>query len=47
MTKQNIVVVGAGYSGVAATKYMAKKFKKDEDVSITLIDLSYHDDRTS
>src|SRR5699024_8981795 len=43
MTKQNIVVVGAGYSGVAATKYMAKKFKKDEDVSITLIDRhSYH-----
>lgn len=43
MTKKNIVVVGAGYSGVAATKYMAKKLKKDNDVNITLIDRhSYH-----
>lgn len=37
MTKQNIVVVGAGYAGVSATKYLAKKLKK-EDVTITLID---------
>lgn len=28
MAKQNIVVVGAGYAGVSATKFMAKKFKK-------------------
>jgi NADH dehydrogenase len=43
MTKQNIVVVGAGYAGVSATKFLAKKFKKDTDVSITLIDRhSYH-----
>lgn len=28
MTKQNIVVVGAGYAGVSATKFLAKKFKK-------------------
>ncbi|MHC9001647.1 FAD-dependent oxidoreductase [Enterococcus bulliens] len=43
MTKTNIVVVGAGYAGVAATKFMAKKFKKDPDVAITLIDRhSYH-----
>lgn len=43
MTKQNIVVVGAGYSGVSATKFLAKKFKKDTDVTITLIDRhSYH-----
>lgn len=42
MTKKNIVVVGAGYAGVAATKFMAKKLKKD-DVEITLIDRhSYH-----
>ncbi|ENZ5657605.1 NAD(P)/FAD-dependent oxidoreductase [Enterococcus hirae] len=42
MTKQNIVVVGAGYAGVSATKYLAKKLKK-EDVTITLIDRhSYH-----
>ncbi|UDM47150.1 NAD(P)/FAD-dependent oxidoreductase [Enterococcus faecalis] len=43
MTKQNIVVVGAGYAGVSATKFLAKKFKKDTDVIITLIDRhSYH-----
>ena len=43
MTKQNIVVVGAGYAGVSATKFIAKKFKKDTDVTITLIDRhSYH-----
>lgn len=42
MAKQEIVVVGAGYAGVAATKFLAKKLKKD-DVSITLIDRhSYH-----
>jgi len=38
MAKKNIVVVGAGYAGVSATKYMAKKLKKDNDVEITLID---------
>ncbi|EKR9295187.1 NAD(P)/FAD-dependent oxidoreductase [Enterococcus faecalis] len=43
MTKQNIVLVGAGYAGVSATKFLAKKFKKDTDVTITLIDRhSYH-----
>lgn len=43
MSKQNIVVVGAGYAGVSATKFLAKKFKKDTDVTITLIDRhSYH-----
>ncbi|MBD9947574.1 NAD(P)/FAD-dependent oxidoreductase [Enterococcus faecalis] len=43
MTKQNIVVIGAGYAGVSATKFLAKKFKKDTDVTITLIDRhSYH-----
>ncbi|EKG2060025.1 NADH dehydrogenase FAD-containing subunit [Enterococcus faecalis] len=43
MTKQNIVVVGAGYAGISATKFLAKKFKKDTDVTITLIDRhSYH-----
>ncbi|MGC6770366.1 FAD-dependent oxidoreductase [Enterococcus sp. LJL128] len=42
MTKQKIVVVGAGYAGVSATKFLAKKLKKD-DVEITLIDRhSYH-----
>lgn len=28
MAKQKIVVVGAGYAGVSATKFMAKKLKK-------------------
>ncbi|MDA9471925.1 NAD(P)/FAD-dependent oxidoreductase [Enterococcus sp. 5H] len=43
MTKQRIVVVGAGYAGVSATKFLAKKLKKDSDVEITLIDRhSYH-----
>ncbi|MDN6293985.1 MAG: FAD-dependent oxidoreductase [Alkalibacterium sp.] len=38
MTKKNIVVVGAGFAGVSATKKLAKKFKKNKDVTITLID---------
>lgn len=43
MAKKNIVVVGAGYAGVSATKFMAKKLKKDHDTTITLIDKhSYH-----
>ena len=43
MAKKSIVVVGAGYAGVSATKYMAKKLKKDNDLEITLIDRhSYH-----
>mgnify|MGYP001274318286 FL=1 len=43
MSDKNIVVVGAGYAGVHATKRLAKKFKKDPSVKITLIDRhSYH-----
>lgn len=38
MAKTEIVVVGAGYSGIAATKMLSKKLKKNEDVHITLID---------
>ncbi|WP_265456501.1 NAD(P)/FAD-dependent oxidoreductase [Enterococcus sp. HY326] len=42
MANQKIVVVGAGYAGVSATKFLAKKLKKN-DVDITLIDRhSYH-----
>ena len=44
MAMKNIGVVGAGYAGVSATKYMAKKLKKDNDVVITLIDR--HSDHT-
>lgn len=36
--KTNIVVVGAGYAGVLTAKKLAKKFKKDSDVCITIID---------
>ena len=32
MAKKNIVVVGAGYAGVSATKYIANKLKKYNDV---------------
>ena len=46
MAKKSIVVVGAGYAGVSATKYMAKKLKKDNDVDRSSL-LSHHDDRTA
>lgn len=43
MSKHNIVIIGAGYAGVHAAKKLAKKYKKDDSVSITLIDRhSYH-----
>ncbi|MBM7543195.1 FAD-dependent oxidoreductase [Amphibacillus cookii] len=43
MPNKNIVIIGAGYAGVHAAKKLAKKFKKDDTVSITLIDRhSYH-----
>jgi NADH dehydrogenase len=39
----NIVILGAGYAGVHAAKILGKKFKKNENVKITLIDkLPYH-----
>ncbi|MFD1393487.1 FAD-dependent oxidoreductase [Lacticaseibacillus jixianensis] len=38
MAEKNIVIVGAGFAGVYATKRLAKHFKKDKDVTITLID---------
>lgn len=37
MTKK-IVILGAGYAGVHAAKKLAKKYKKNADVEITLID---------
>ncbi len=43
MEKKNIVVVGAGYSGIAATKFLAKKLKSKQEYTIKLIDRnSYH-----
>lgn len=33
-----ILVIGAGYAGILTAKKLAKKFKKDESVTITIID---------
>ncbi|ASW44096.1 MAG: FAD-dependent oxidoreductase [Clostridiales bacterium] len=38
MSKNKIVVLGAGYGGVQTAKKLAKKYKKNNDVEITLID---------
>ncbi len=35
---KNIVIVGAGYAGILTAKKLAKKFKKHNDVNITIID---------
>ena len=41
--KKNIVILGAGYGGILTAKKIAKKLKKNEDVTITLIDKNaYH-----
>lgn len=37
MTKE-IVIVGAGYAGIAAARKLGKTFKKDSNINITLID---------
>jgi NADH dehydrogenase len=34
----NILVVGGGYGGIAAVKRLAKKYRRDGNISITLID---------
>ncbi|GAF36321.1 NADH dehydrogenase in cluster with putative pheromone precursor [Lentilactobacillus farraginis DSM 18382 = JCM 14108] len=38
MMAKNIVIIGAGFSGVYATKKLAKRFKGNPEVHITLID---------
>jgi len=38
MSKNKIVILGAGYGGVQTAKKLAKKYKKNNDVEITLID---------
>ncbi len=38
MSKKKIIVLGGGYGGIAATKKLYKKYKKDPSVEITLID---------
>ena len=35
---KRIVIVGAGYAGILTAKKLAKRFKKNDDVTITLID---------
>jgi NADH dehydrogenase len=43
MNKKKIVVLGGGYGGVLTAKKLAKKFKKNENIEITLIDKKpYH-----
>ena len=43
MAQNKIVVLGAGYGGVRTAKKLAKKYKKNNDVEITLIDKNpYH-----
>lgn len=40
---KHIVILGAGYAGVQTAKLLSKKFKKNENVEITLIDKKpYH-----
>ena len=38
MSKKSIVILGAGYGGVHAAKILSKKYKKNNDIEITLID---------
>lgn len=35
---KRIVIVGAGYAGISAARHLAKTFKKNQDIHITLID---------
>lgn len=40
---KKIVIIGAGYSGILTAKRLAKKFKKDPEISISIIDKNpYH-----
>jgi len=38
MAEKKIVILGGGYAGIEAAKHLNKKFKKNPDVEITLID---------
>jgi NADH:ubiquinone reductase (H+-translocating) len=35
---KNIVIIGAGYAGILTAKKLAKKFKKQKDINVTIID---------
>jgi len=40
---EKIIILGGGYAGVLTAKKLAKRFKKDDTVQITLIDKNrYH-----
>ncbi|MTI48506.1 NAD(P)/FAD-dependent oxidoreductase [Sporosalibacterium faouarense] len=39
---KKIVILGGGYGGISAAKKLHKKFKKDDNVQITLIDQNPH-----
>lgn len=38
MEKKKIVIVGAGYAGILVAKKLARKFKKHDEIDITIID---------
>jgi NADH dehydrogenase len=38
MAGKNILIIGGGYAGIAAAKKLAKRFKKRDDITITLVD---------
>ncbi len=38
MASKKIVILGGGYAGIEAAKKLAKKFKKEKNIDITLID---------
>jgi NADH dehydrogenase len=38
LMKSRILIIGAGYAGILTAKKLAKKFKRDDEVSITIID---------
>ena len=38
---KRIVILGGGYGGIAAAKKLAKIFKKNNDIEITIVDKNY------
>jgi NADH dehydrogenase len=38
MSPKKIIILGGGYAGVEAARKLAKKFRKQKEVEITLID---------
>ena len=43
MEKKRIVILGGGYAGIEAAKILYKRYKKNDDIEITLIDKNtYH-----